>query len=64
MPMIRLTAPSGALTGQGRAEVQRELARALPDRRESGLVEEARRVVMKAAGLTASDALRGPRVPR
>ncbi|MET9245563.1 hypothetical protein [Nonomuraea sp. NPDC003709] len=29
MPMIQLTAPSGALTDQGRAEVQRELARAL-----------------------------------
>ncbi|MGW0203782.1 hypothetical protein [Nonomuraea sp. NPDC003201] len=29
MPMIQLAAPSGALTGQGRAEVQWELARAL-----------------------------------
>ncbi|MFI7129266.1 4-oxalocrotonate tautomerase family protein [Nonomuraea sp. NPDC050153] len=107
MPMIRLTAPSGALTDQGRAEVQRELARALlrwegapdtaffraqawsylheppaeaqttaeddlprfrvdvtvpegalPDRRKSGLVEEATRIVLKAAGLTDSDALR------
>ncbi|WP_431929259.1 hypothetical protein [Nonomuraea jabiensis] len=49
MPMIQLTAPSGALTGQARAEAQRELARALPDRRGSGLVEEATRIVAKDA---------------
>ncbi|MBB5782759.1 hypothetical protein [Nonomuraea jabiensis] len=30
MPTIQLTAPSGALPGEGRAEAQRELARALP----------------------------------
>lgn len=29
MPMIQLTVPAGALTGQGRAEVQAELARVL-----------------------------------
>ncbi|WP_206061127.1 hypothetical protein [Nonomuraea basaltis] len=29
MPMIQLTAPAGALTGQGRSDVQRELARVL-----------------------------------
>ena len=49
MPMIQPTAPSGALTDQGRAEVQRELARTLPDRRRSGLVEEATRIVAKGA---------------
>ncbi|MEW1848339.1 hypothetical protein AB0392_61150 [Nonomuraea angiospora] len=103
MPMIQLTAPSGALTDQGRAEVQRELLHwegapdtaffsaqawsyltelpaqaqttaeddlprfrvdvtvpegALSDRRRSGLVEEATRIVLQAAGLAASDAPR------
>ncbi|MFI7708076.1 4-oxalocrotonate tautomerase family protein [Nonomuraea sp. NPDC049480] len=107
MPVIQLTTPAGALTGQGRSDVQRELARvllrwegapdtaffraqawsylnelpsgaqttaeddlprfrvdvtvpegALSDRRRSGLVEEATQVVLRAAGLTESDALR------
>lgn len=107
MPMIRLTAPAGALTEQGRAGVQRELAAvllrwegapdtaffraqawsylvelpegaqataeddaprflvevtvpqgALSDRRRAGLVEEATKTVLAAAGLGADDALR------
>lgn len=107
MPMIRLTAPSGALTEEGRASVQRDLAAvllrwegapetaffraqawsylidlpigaqvtaeddaprflveatvpqgALSDRRKAGLVEEATRTVLAAAGLPESEAMR------
>ncbi|MEU8752237.1 tautomerase family protein [Streptomyces chartreusis] len=107
MPMIRLTAPAGALTEQGRGSVQRDLAAvllrwegapdtaffraqawshlvelppgaqataeddaprflvevtvpqgALSERRKAGLVEEATRTVLAAAGLTAEEALR------
>lgn len=107
MPMIRLTAPAGALTEQGRDSVQRDLAAvllrwegapdtaffraqawsylvelppgaqttaeddaprflvevtvpqgALSERRRAGLVEEATRTVLAAAGLTAEEALR------
>ncbi|MFI6360290.1 4-oxalocrotonate tautomerase family protein [Streptomyces sp. NPDC050743] len=107
MPMIRLTAPTGALTEKGRASVQRELAAvllrwegapdtaffraqawsylfelphgaqataeddaprflvevtvpegALSERRKAGLVEEATRTVLDAAGLPQGEALR------
>ncbi|MEU9656603.1 tautomerase family protein [Streptomyces chartreusis] len=107
MPMIRLTAPAGALTEQGRGSVRRDLAAvllrwegapdtaffraqawsylvelppgaqataeddaprflvevtvpqgALSERRRAGLVEEATRTVLAAAGLTAEEALR------
>lgn len=107
MPMIRLTAPAGALTDEGRRSVQRDLAAALlrwegaPDtaffraqawshllelpegaqttaedeaprflvevtvpqgalseRRKAGLVEDATRTVLSAAGLTPDDAPR------
>ncbi|MFC8516348.1 4-oxalocrotonate tautomerase family protein [Streptomyces sp. NPDC057257] len=107
MPMIRLTAPAGALTEQGRASVRRELAAvllrwegapdtaffraqawsylvelpegaqitaeddaprflvevtvpqgALSERRKAGLVEEATKTVLSAAGLGADDAPR------
>ncbi|MER6155384.1 tautomerase family protein [Streptomyces sp. NPDC001868] len=107
MPMIRLTAPTGSLTEEGRARVQRELAAvllrwegapdtaffraqawsylaelpegaqttaeddaprflvevtvpqgALSERRRAGLIEEATRTVLEAAGLTGDDALR------
>ncbi|MER5832353.1 tautomerase family protein [Streptomyces sp. NPDC002130] len=107
MPMIRLTAPAGALTEQGRGSVQRDLAAtllrwegapdtaffraqawsclvelpegaqttaeddsprflvevtvpqgALSERRTAGLVEEATKTVLAAAGLTPDDALR------
>ncbi|MGI5451821.1 tautomerase family protein [Streptomyces sp. CA-249302] len=107
MPMIRLTAPAGALTEEGRDSIQRDLAAVLlrwegaPDtaffraqawsylvelpegaqttaeddaprflvevtvpqgavseRRKAGLVEEATKTVLSAAGLTADDALR------
>ncbi|MDF3141938.1 MULTISPECIES: tautomerase family protein [unclassified Streptomyces] len=107
MPMIRLTAPAGALTDQGRQSVQRDLAAvllrwegapdtaffraqawsylvelpdgaqttaeddaprflvevtvpqgALSERRKAGLVEEATRTVLSAAGLAADEALR------
>ena len=107
MPMIRLTVPADALTDQGRASVQRDLAAvllrwegapdtaffraqawsylielpagaqrtagddaprflvevtvpagALSERRKAGLVEDATKVVLAAAGLTGDDALR------
>ncbi|MFJ8634725.1 4-oxalocrotonate tautomerase family protein [Streptomyces sp. NPDC093568] len=107
MPMIRLTAPAGALTDRGRESVQRDLAAvllrwegapdtaffraqawsylvelpagaqltaeddtprflvevtvpqgALSERRKAGLVEEATRTVLSAAGLAAEEALR------
>ncbi|MGN9761695.1 tautomerase family protein [Streptomyces sp. SD31] len=107
MPMIRLTAPAGALTDQGRQSVQRDLAAvllrwegapdtaffraqawsylvevpdgaqttaeddaprflvevtvpqgALSERRKAGLVEEATKTVLAAAGLAAEDAPR------
>ncbi|MFC9913238.1 4-oxalocrotonate tautomerase family protein [Streptomyces sp. NPDC059862] len=107
MPMIRLTAPAGALTEQGRSSVQRDLAAvllrwegapdtpffraqawsylvelpqgaqttaedgaprflvevtvpqgALSERRKAGLVEEATKTVLAAAGLASDDALR------
>ncbi|MEU1004741.1 tautomerase family protein [Streptomyces tibetensis] len=107
MPMIRLTAPAGALTEEGRGSVQRDLAAtllrwegapdtaffraqawsylvelpegaqttaeddaprflvevtvpegALSERRKAGLVEEATRTVLAAAGLAPDDALR------
>ncbi|MET8446003.1 tautomerase family protein [Streptomyces sp. NPDC005209] len=107
MPSIRLTAPAGALTEQGRHSVQRDLASvllrwegapdtaffraqawsylvelpegaqttaeddaprflvevtvpqgALSERRKAGLVEEATRTVLTAAGLAPDDALR------
>ncbi|WP_049572301.1 tautomerase family protein [Nocardiopsis sp. SBT366] len=107
MPMIRLTCPAGALTEQGRADVQRDLAAALlqwegaPDtdffraqawsyleelpagaqttsgdaeprflvnvtvpqgalseRRRAGLVQNATRIVLEAAGLAQDQALR------
>ena len=107
MPMIRLTAPNGALTEQGRASVQRDLATvllrwegapdtdffraqawsyldelpegaqttagddeprflvrvtvpegALSERRKQGLVQDATRVVLNAAGLAQDQALR------
>ncbi|MEU0785392.1 tautomerase family protein [Streptomyces sp. NPDC006173] len=107
MPMISLTVPTGALTDQGRASVQSDLARvllrwegapdtaffraqawsyltelpegaqmtaqdgaprflveatvpqgALSERRKSGLVEDATAIVLEAAGLAPSDALR------
>ncbi|WP_141310255.1 tautomerase family protein [Streptomyces spinoverrucosus] len=107
MPMIRLTAPAGALTEQGRSRVQRDLAAvllrwegapdiaffrdqawsylvelpqgaqitaeddaprflvevtvpkgALSERRKAGLVEEATKTVLAAAGLASDDALR------
>ncbi|MGW3726579.1 tautomerase family protein [Streptomyces sp. NPDC000851] len=107
MPMIRLTAPTGSLTGQGRTTIQRDLAAvllrwegapdtaffraqawsylvelpesaqttaeddaprflvevtvpqgALSERRKAGLVEDATKTVLAAAGLTADDALR------
>ncbi|WP_416981167.1 tautomerase family protein [Streptomyces sp. T028] len=107
MPMIRLTVPSGALTEQGRASIQKDLAAVLlrwegaPDttffralawsylvelpegaqttaedheprflvevtvpegtlseRRRAGLVEDATRTVLEAAGLGQADALR------
>lgn len=107
MPMIRLTVPSGALTEQGRAGVQRDLAAvllrwegapgtaffraqawsylvelpegaqttaeddaprflvevtvpqgALSERRRAGLVEDATKTVLSAAGLAPQDALR------
>ncbi|MGW5656807.1 tautomerase family protein [Streptomyces humi] len=107
MPMIRLTAPAGALTEQGRQSVQRDLAAvllrwegapdtaffraqawsylteltegvqttaeddaprflvevtvpqgALSERRKGGLVEEATKAVLAAAGLSQDDALR------
>ncbi|MEU8973265.1 tautomerase family protein [Streptomyces monashensis] len=107
MPMIRLTAPAGALTEAGRHRVQRELAAvllhwegapdtaffraqawsyldelpadaqttaedaeprflvqvtvpegALSERRKAGLVEDATKTVLAAAGLEQSDALR------
>ncbi|WP_369142090.1 4-oxalocrotonate tautomerase family protein [Streptomyces sp. R44] len=107
MPMIRLTVPSGALTEEGRATVQRDLAAvllrwegapdtpffraqawsylvevpegaqttaedgapryvvevtvpqgALSERRKAGLVQDATKTVLTAAGLTQADALR------
>ena len=107
MPMIRLTAPAGALTEQGRQSIQRDLAAvllrwegapdtaffraqawsyltelsegaqttaeddaprflvevtvpqgALSERRKAGLVEEATKTVLAAAGLGPDDALR------
>ncbi|MEU0404934.1 tautomerase family protein [Streptomyces sp. NPDC006197] len=107
MPMIRLTVPAGALTGEARAAVQRDLARvllrwegapdtaffraqawsylvelpeaaqttaeddaprflveatvpkgALSERRKAGLVEDATKTVLSAAGLAPADALR------
>ncbi|MGW1668420.1 tautomerase family protein [Streptomyces sp. NPDC002324] len=107
MPMIRLTAPAGSLTEEGRASVQRELAAAmqrwegapdapffraqawsylielpegaqttaeddaprflvevtvpqgaLSERRRAGLVEEATKIVLEAAGLSQDDAMR------
>ncbi|MGW2935468.1 tautomerase family protein [Streptomyces sp. NPDC001156] len=107
MPMIRLTAPTGSLTDEGRKAVQRDLAEvllrwegapdtpffraqawsylielpdgaqttahdeeprflvdvtvpegALSERRKAGLVEDAARTVLKAAGLAPDDALR------
>ncbi|MEU1101443.1 tautomerase family protein [Streptomyces tibetensis] len=107
MPMIRLTAPAGALAEEGRGSVQRDLAAtllrwegapdtaffraqawsylvelpegaqttaeddaprflvevtvpegALSERRKAGLVEEATRTVLTAAGLAPDDALR------
>ncbi|MEU6198455.1 tautomerase family protein [Streptomyces sp. NPDC047061] len=107
MPLIRLTAPSGSLTDEGRRTVQRDLAAvllrwegapdtpffraqawshlvelpdgaqttaeddaprflvdvtvpagALSERRRAGLVEDATRTVLTAAGLTSADALR------
>ncbi|MGW0712067.1 tautomerase family protein [Streptomyces sp. NPDC002643] len=107
MPMIRLTAPAGSLTEEGREKVQRELAAvllrgegapdtaffraqawsylvelpegaqttaedeaprflvevtvpqgALSERRRAGLVEEATKTVLDAAGLTRDEALR------
>jgi phenylpyruvate tautomerase PptA (4-oxalocrotonate tautomerase family) len=107
MPMIRLTAPAGALTEQGRLSIQRDLAAvllrwegapdtaffraqawsylvelpedaqitaeddaprflvevtvphgALSERRKAGLVEEATKTVLAAAGLGPDDALR------
>ncbi|GAA4325185.1 hypothetical protein GCM10023086_52110 [Streptomyces venetus] len=107
MPMIRLTAPAGALTEAGRRSVQRDLATvllrwegapdtaffraqawsylvelpdgaqstaedgaprflvevtvpqgALSERRKAGLVEEATKTVLAAAGLAQDDALR------
>ncbi|MFI0776490.1 4-oxalocrotonate tautomerase family protein [Streptomyces sp. NPDC021212] len=107
MPMIRLTAPTGALTEEGRAGIQRDLATlllrwegvpdtaqfraqawsylielpegaqttaeddaprllvdvtvpqgALSERRKAGLVEDATKAVLKAAGLSQDDALR------
>jgi phenylpyruvate tautomerase PptA (4-oxalocrotonate tautomerase family) len=107
MPMIRLTAPAGALTGEGRDGIQGELARillrwegapdtaffraqawsylhelpagaqvtaeddaprfrvdvtvpagALSERRKAGLIQDATSAVLKAAGLSESDALR------
>ncbi|MFF8974709.1 4-oxalocrotonate tautomerase family protein [Streptomyces sp. NPDC014995] len=107
MPMIRLTAPAGALTEQGRESVQRDLAAvllrwegapdtaffraqawsylaelpegaqitaeddaprflvevtvpqgALSERRKAGLVEEATKTVLSAAGLAQHDAPR------
>ncbi|MFF4352580.1 4-oxalocrotonate tautomerase family protein [Streptomyces sp. NPDC001530] len=107
MPMIRLTVPTGALTEEGRATVQRDLATvllcwegapdtaffraqawsylvelpegaqrtaeddaprflvevtvpqgALSERRKAGLVEEATKTVLSAAGLGPDDALR------
>ena len=107
MPMIRLTAPVGALTEQGRQSVQRDLAAvllrwegapdtaffraqawsylvelpegaqttaeddaprflvevtvpqgALSERRKAGLVEDATKTVLEAAGLSETDALR------
>lgn len=107
MPMIRLTAPAGALTDQGRQSVRRDLAAvllrwegapdtaffraqawsylielpedaqttaeddaprflvevtvpqgALSERRRAGLVEEATKTVLAAAGLGPDDALR------
>ncbi|MFI7140852.1 4-oxalocrotonate tautomerase family protein [Streptomyces massasporeus] len=107
MPMIRLTAPAGALTEQGRQSIQRDLAAvllrwegapdtaffraqawsyltelpegaqttaeddaprflvevtvpqgALSERRKAGLVEEATKAVLAAAGLGPDDALR------
>ncbi|AKJ09254.1 4-oxalocrotonate tautomerase [Streptomyces incarnatus] len=107
MPMIRLTVPSGALTEEGRGNVQRDLAAvllrwegapdtaffraqawshlvelpegaqataeddaprflvdvtvpegALSERRKAGLVEDATRTVLAAAGLPADEALR------
>ena len=107
MPMIRITAPAGALTEEGRESVQRDLAAvllkwegapdtaffraqawsyllelpegarttaeddqprflvevtvpagALSERRRTGLVEEATKTVLAAAGLGPADALR------
>ena len=107
MPMIRLTAPTGALTEEGRAGIQRDLAAlllrwegapdtaffraqawsylvelpegaqrtaeddiprflvevtvpqgALSERRKAGLVEDATKAVLKAAGLSQDEALR------
>lgn len=107
MPMIRLTAPSGALTEEARTAVQRDLAavllrrvgapdtsffraqawsylhelpagaqttaeddaprflvevtvpeRALSERRKAGLVEDATKTVLAAAGFSPADALR------
>ncbi|MGA5449075.1 tautomerase family protein [Streptomyces umbrinus] len=107
MPMIRLTVPTGSLTEEGRATVQRDLAAVLlrsegaPDtaffraqawsylielpegaqataednsprfvvdvtvpagavseRRKAGLVEDATKTVLKAAGLSSDEALR------
>lgn len=107
MPMIRLTAPTGSLTDQGRTTVQRDLAAvllrwegapdtaffraqawsylvelaegaqttaeddsprflvevtvphgALSERRKAGLVEDATKTVLAAAGLAQDDALR------
>ena len=107
MPMIRLTAPAGSLTEEGREKVRRELAGvllrwegapdtaffraqawsylvelpegaqttaeddaprflvevtvpqgALSERRKAGLVEEATKTVLGAAGLSQGDALR------
>ncbi|WP_063732963.1 tautomerase family protein [Streptomyces sp. RTd22] len=107
MPMIRLTVPTGALTEEGRAGIQRDLAAlllrwegapdtaffraqawshlielpegaqttaeddaprflvdvtvpqgALSERRKAGLVEDATRAVLKAAGLSPDEALR------
>ncbi|MGW3567119.1 tautomerase family protein [Streptomyces sp. NPDC000941] len=107
MPMIRLTAPPGSLTEEGRKSVQRELAAvllrwegapdtaffraqawsylvelpdgaqttaeddvprflvevtvpqgALSERRKAGLIEDATKTVLDAAGLSPADALR------
>ncbi|MEV4582809.1 hypothetical protein AB0K16_57315 [Nonomuraea jabiensis] len=61
MPMIQVTAPSGALTGQGRAEVQREPLRWEGAPETASLRAQAWSHLLEAPRLTASEVPVAPR---